>query len=168
MRNAVLTATVLALVASQAQAQTRQPSTPEDRAKAVEIAKALEIDPLGKKAKEQRNWMVRWLIGVPDITVEVCGNLLGPVLEEKGNRNYSAEIFTQMIPSAAAFVITNPDRAGDTVAVYTASVEGSLRTYEAILKTKPKARWPFLDDLIAKRDRGELTEYVRTAASGCK
>jgi hypothetical protein len=84
------------------------------------------------------------------------------------NKNYAAEIFTQMVPSAAAFVITNPDKAKDDVAVYTAALEGSLRTYESILKVKPKAKWPFLDDLLEKRSKGELSEHVRQAAAHCK
>jgi hypothetical protein len=58
---------------------------------------------------------------------------------------------------------------GQDVAIYTAAVEGSLRAYESILKVKPKARWPFLDDLLEKRSKGELPEYVRQAAAAhCK
>jgi len=71
-------------------------------------------------------------------------------------------------PSAAAFVISNPDKAKDDVAVYTAALEGSLQTYESILKAKLKAKWPFLDDLIEKRSKGELGGYVRQAAVHCK
>jgi len=141
VRHQLLLSITFFLVASQTSAQTPKPSTPDDRAKALEIARSLESDPLGKNAKEQRNWMVHWLIDVPDINVKVCGNLLQPLLG--ANKNYSAEIFTQMVPSSAAFVIANPDRAKDDVAVYTAAVEGSLRTYESILKSKPKAKWPF-------------------------
>ena len=163
-----LLAPCLAFLAAQAQAQTetRKPSTPEDRAKAVEIARSLESDPLGKNAKEQRNWMVHWLIDVPDISVKVCGDLLKPLLGS--NKNYAPEIFTQMVASSAAFMIANPASAEDRMAVYTAALEGSLRTYESILKVKPKARWPYLDDLIEKRNKDELAEYVRQAAVHCK
>src|SRR5690242_16392115 len=92
-----------------AHAQGGKPSTPEDRAKAVEIARSLEVDPLGKHAREQRSWVVRWLIEVPDIHVKACGNFLGPVMGS--GKNYESEIFTQMLSSSAAFVIENPDRA---------------------------------------------------------
>lgn len=125
---------LLALAVAQAQPQARKTSTPEDRAKAVEIARSLETDPLGKQAKEQRNWIVHWLVDVPDVNVKVCSNLLGPLMES--NKNYSPEIFTQLVPSSAAFVITNPDKAKDDVAVYTAALEGALRSYESILKAK--------------------------------
>lgn len=33
--------------------------------------------------------------------------------------------------------------------------------YDSILKVKPKARWEFLDELIAKRDKDELRAYVQ-------
>ena len=46
------------------------------------------------------------------------------------------------------------------MAVHLAGVEGTLRAYGAVLKAKPKARHKILDDLIAKRDRGELAAYV--------
>jgi hypothetical protein len=165
-RPIVAVSTLLLFALGAAHAQARKPSTPEDRAKAVEVARSLEADPLGARAKEQRNWVTHWLIDVPDINVKVCANLLEPLL--KSNKNYSPEILTQMVPSAAAFIIANPDKAQDDVAVYTAALEGSLRAYEAILKQKPKANWPFLDDLIVKRDSSNLAEYVRQAAVHCK
>jgi len=138
---AVSATLLFALVAAQTQLQAGPPSTPEDCAKAVEIARSLETDPLGPRAQEQRQWVIRWLIEVPDIHVKVC-NLVGLLLGSK--KNYWSEIFAQMLPSAAAFIIANPDKANDDMAVYTAALEGSLRAYESILK----AKWPFLDDLI--------------------
>jgi hypothetical protein len=163
---ALVAGLVLCLGLARAQSEDAKPSTPEDRAKAVQVAHALEADPLAKGAKEQRLWVLRWIIEVPDIRVPVC-NLLGPVFESQDD--ISTAIFNQMAVSSTAFIIQNPDKAKDDAAVYTAGVEGSLRAYESILKTKPKARWSFLDDLIAKRNKGELAEFVRqTAADQCK
>jgi hypothetical protein len=74
-----------------------------------------------------------------------------------------------MMFASAAFIIEHPDQANDRVAVNLAGVEGALRVYEAILKTKPKAKWEFLDGLLAKRERGELQGYVREVTqSKCK
>lgn len=126
----------------------------------------MESDPLGKQAKDQRSWLVQWLIVVPDISVKACSGLLGPVVGSK--KNYAPELFTQTLASAAAFVISNPDKAKDNVAVYMAGLEGALRAYQSILKVQPKANWPFLDDLIEKRKKGELAEYVRQAATHCR
>jgi len=162
----VSTAISVFLFALQSWPQTQKTSAAKDRAKAVEIARSLEADPLGKQAKDQRAWLILWLTNVPDINVKGCGSLLGPVVGSK--KNYDVELFTQMLAAGAAFIIANPDKAKDDVAVYTAGVEGSLRAYESILKLKPKARWPFLDDLLEKRTKGELTEYVRQAATHCK
>jgi len=121
---------------------------------------------LSKDATAAKEWLTMWLIEVPDISVKVCGTLLGPVLESK--KNYSAELVQQLMYSSAAFVIRNPNNAKDDAAVYQAGVEGSLRAYEAILTAKPKARWPFLDDLLAKRSAGQLPAYIASAMPECK
>jgi hypothetical protein len=74
-----------------------------------------------------------------------------------------------MTMSSAAFIIEHPDQARDDVAVNKAGIEGTLKAYEAILRTKPKARWPFLDELIARRDKGTLEDYVREiSTTKCK
>jgi len=147
----------------------RGPSTPEERAKAVQIARALEGDPLQPGNKDMRTWFTLWLIEVPDITVQVCGEELGPVFQEKDrDKNFVSEIFGQSMFSAASFVIEHPDEAKDAIPVYTAGVEGSLKAYQSILKTHPEAKWPFLDDLIVKQQNGELAKYVEKATAKCR
>jgi len=147
-------------------AQERGPSTPEERAKVVLLTRQLERDPLGKDAKEARQWLTVWMIQVPDIVVRTCGNLLGPAVGDEDS--YAAELSAQMNFSQAAFIIEHPDKKEDAVALFAASLEGALRTYEAILKKKPAARRPFLDDLLAKRDKGEVQAYVRQAMAQCR
>jgi len=149
--------------------QKRGPSTPEERAKAVQIARALEADPLQPGNKDMRTWFAVWLIEVPDITIQVCGEELGPVFHESNrDKNFVSEIFGQSMFSAASFVIEHAERAKDKVAVYTAGVEGSLRAYQSILKAHPEARLPFLDDLILKQQNGELPRYVEKATAKCR
>jgi hypothetical protein len=70
--------------------------------------------------------------------------------------------------SAVSFIIEHPDQAKDAVTVYTAGVEGSLKAYQSILKTHPETRWPFLDDLIVKQQKGELPKYVENATAKCR
>lgn len=149
--------------------QKRGPSTPEERAKAVQIARALETDPLQPGNKDMRSWFMLWLIEVPDITVQVCGEELGPVFHESNrNKNFVSEIFGQSMFSATSFIIEHPEQAKDNVAVYTAGLEGSLKAYQSILKVHPEARWPFLDDLIVKEQNGELPKYVEKATAKCR
>lgn len=157
---------LLAVLAAVSPSRASKASTPEERAKAVSIARALEAEPLGKQAKEQRRWIVNWLIEVSDINVKACTNLLGPAGGAK--KNYDSELFGQTLASAAAFVITNPDKAKNDIAVYGAALEGALKAYESILKAEPKARSPFLDDLLVKREQGQLAGYVREVAMRCK
>ena len=158
--NLTLILTLILLLTSPTLAQNKRgPSTPEERQTAVKAARLLESDPFNKDAKKTRQWFTIWLIEVPDIHIELCGDYLGPVFLSK--KNYDSEIFEQTMFSSAAFIIEHPEQANDRVAVNLAGLEGALKTYEAILKAKPKSRWEFLDGLIAKRDKGELREYVQ-------
>ena len=130
--------------------QERGPSTSEERTKAVQFARDLEADPLGPNAKEERSWITVWLIQIPDITVKFCTSLLGPRSDPEST--YWSGISTQMLYSGAAFIIENPKKRNDQQAVYLAGLDGALKSYEAILKREPEARWPFVDGLIEKRD----------------
>lgn len=165
-KSTVVAALVAVALALPVAAQQRGPSTAEERAQALQLARALEADPLHANARDARAWLTTWIVTVPDITVPVCGAFLGPVLESK--KNHAPEIFIQGIFSSAAFAIEHPEQKADEHAMYLAGVEGSLRAYESIRKAKPKVTWPLLDDLIARRDRGELAQYVRETMPRCK
>ncbi len=144
----------------------RGPSTAEERAKAVALVRGLESDPLGDSAFQSRRWLTQWLIDVPDISVNWCTDLMAPLLK---SRKHPADVVSvQPLFSASAFIIEHPDKATDQFAINTAGVEGALRAYETILKTDPKAHVPFLDDLIEKRGKGLLPDYVRAAQKQCK
>ena len=53
--------------------------------------------------------------------------------------------------------------------MYTAGVDGALRAYAVLVKSRPDARSAALDDLIEKRDRGELVDHIaRLASEKCK
>lgn len=145
--------------------QKRGPSTPEERAKAVQFAHELENNPLGPQAASEREWLTLWLIDVPDITVEVCSRLLGPELPDK--KKFGTEIFSQLMYSEAAFMIENPDKVQDSVSVHAAGVAGALKVYEAIRKERPKVQLKVLDEIVARRDKGELQEHVKEAMKYC-
>lgn len=143
----------------------KAPKLSGDRAKVVQMARSLETDPLSKDAPEMRKQVTMWLIQVPDITVKAC-NLLPPLMGSR--KDYANEIWGQLIVSQGAFLIEHPEKADDSLAVQTAALEGSLRAYESILKQKPKAKWPFLDDLLEKREKGLLGAYVQQVVAQCK
>jgi hypothetical membrane protein len=157
---------VVFLVSVVVHAQTRGPSTPEERAKVVEVTRFLERNPLAEKAPSTRQWLRQWMIEVPDIRFLTCTDLLGHGL---GDYPYSREVNLQTMFSGAAFTIEHQDKAREDIAVYNAGVEGALRVYAALLNSKPDAKSAFLDGLIAKRDHGGLFDHVGAlATSRCK
>ena len=142
-------------------------STPEERAKAINIARSLERDPLAKDAAANRQWLLNWIIEGPDIRFKSCVGLLSPDVGD-GYR-YSAEVNQQILFSAAAFKLEHPDHLRNDTGAYVAGVEGALRVYERLVNSVPDANLAFLDDLVAKRDRGELADYVaKLAKEKCK
>jgi hypothetical protein len=104
----VVVALVFCLSVSRVSAQQqRGPSTPEERVRAVQIAKALRSDPLSDSNTKDREWLVRWLVEVPDISVKLCGGILGDL----GNSNkspYPGALLATMLASEGAYVIENP------------------------------------------------------------
>jgi hypothetical protein len=150
---------------ARAQQHQRGPSTAEERARAVKIAHDLENDPLAKDAKDNRDWVIQWIVDIPDITVTVCYEYFGKL--SKPMRGHSREIVNQMIISSAAFMIEHPDKVKDEQAIATAGLLGSLKAYQSILKQEPDARWPYMDKIILMRDQGKLDDFVSDTRRKC-
>ena len=144
----------------------RGPSTAEERQKALEIVRHLESDPLAKNAKDERGWLTVWLAEVPDITVTLCTAFYPSLLESK--KNHASELALQSAYSMAGFLIEHPEKVQDENAKCLAGVEVPLRAYESILQKEPKARWPVLDELLAKREKGELAAFVEATVPQCR
>jgi hypothetical protein len=106
--------------------------------------------------KDERRWLTIWLIEVPDIHVGFCTDLYPD--RPKGDKDDSVIISTQMMFSGARYAIQHPGSKSDDVGQYLAGMEGSLRTYEALVAQKPKDRQPALDDLLTKREAGRLRQ----------
>jgi hypothetical protein len=143
----------------------RGPSTPEERTRAVKVAHALETEPLAKDAKDNREWVIQWIVDIPDITVTVCDEYFGTV--SKPIKGHAREIINQMVISSAAFMIEHPDKVKDEQAIATAGLLGSLKTYQAILKLEPDARWPYIDKIVQMRDQGKLDDFVSDTRRKC-
>ena len=146
--------------------QARGPSTPEERAKVVALTRSLEQDPFAENAPTTRQWLREWIAEVPDIRFKVCNDLLGHALGD--NYPYAQEIKLQVLFSGAALTLEHQDNARDDIAIYTAGVEGALRAYEVMVRSKPDAKLAFLDGLVLKRDHGELVDHIaRLAKEKC-
>jgi hypothetical membrane protein len=142
-------------------------SSPEERARFVALARSLEKNPLAENANATRQELRQWTMEVPDIRFKACPDLLGHALGD--SYPYSREINVQVLLSGAVLTIEKPGEARDDAAVYTAGVEGALRAYEVLAKSRPDARLAVLDDLIEKRDQGELADHIaRLADEKCR
>ena len=146
--------------------QQRGSSTPQERARAVQTAKSLQADPLEPSLQGDREWLIKWLIEIPDISVKMCTTFLGDLGDSKSA--YPGAMVATMLASEAAFVIEHPEKAKDVETIYLAGVDGALHGYEAIHKRDTSYRLPLLDDLIQKRDQGKLRDYIRTTEKKCK
>jgi hypothetical protein len=163
---ALLVGSALLLAPVAAMAADRGPSTPEERKQALKYIQDFEADPLNPSVTDEREWVLKWIIEVPDVHVNVC--MIFDKLP-KGNKKDSSTIFLAETLAQTAFVLQNPDKQGDLLAQYQAGVDGALRVYEILLKSNPKDRQPYFDDLIQKRDGGTLAEFVKErTASACK
>ena len=172
IRRIAIAAFLLGWIAAQAgRAQSQQPqpqrgpSTSEERTRAVKVAHELEDEPLAKDAKDNRQWVIQWIVEIPDITVNVCFEYFGKVPTPA--RGHSKEIVNQMIISSAAYMIEHPDKAKDEQAVATAGLLGSLRAYQSILKSDPDSRWPYVDKIVQMRDQGKLDDFVSDTRRKC-
>ena len=141
------------LIAAQNDSQ-RGPSTAEERKRFVEITKKLEQDPLNPELRADRDWALKWLEDIPDITVNMCTPVLGD-LGDSGYR-YGPQVGAQFGLAMAAFIIEHPDKATDVNAQYLAGVESALR-----------AKSEELDELLARQAQGRLADVVRSRAKAC-
>jgi len=67
----LLTVTILA-ASIPAESKTRGPSTPQERARALDYIQSLEQNPLAKDSLDKRMWLTEWIVQVPDFTVKSC------------------------------------------------------------------------------------------------
>jgi hypothetical protein len=160
----VLGIAALLLLPGGAEAE-RGPSTAKERAKALKLIRQLEADPLGEKASEARRWLALWLLDVPDFQVRYCADVVGG--DRSVRQRLRPELLAQISWSGAAFLIDNPKKHEARTEIYTAGLLGALRSYEALLRARPDERSPLFDELLAKRDAGELAAYVAETSRSC-
>jgi len=144
----------------------RGPSTPAERRRAVEVTRRLERSPLAPNADADRKWLLKWIVDIPDINVKGCSGPLDALVQDDGTRHGKA-LYAQSMFGMTAFMIENPRKKNDWVAVQTAGVESTLRAYQALVQSDPEARWEELDTLLEARKQGKLRDLVEQAMEGC-
>ncbi|HET8541038.1 MAG TPA: hypothetical protein VFL83_14285 [Anaeromyxobacter sp.] len=165
MRRSLAAALALALLAP-AGAGARGPSTPEERKKAVETTRKLEKEPLARSSMESRKWLFRWIVEIPDVNVTSCPGPLD-VLREDEDDAFGQMLYLQSVFGMAAFLVENPKKKDDWVAVQTAGVESVLRAYDAMRRADSELRWKELDRLEKARKEGRLAAIVQKEMARC-
>jgi hypothetical protein len=124
----------------------------------AKTVRALETAPLDKETIKMRGKALEWIIETPDVTIGLCGGTVALFTDKK--YKYNDDLFAVYNIGMAAFKLENPGKASDEKAAQFAGVETVLKTYEAILKDKPKTKSETLDNLLAKRNSGELAALI--------
>ena len=152
----LLAVTVLA-ASVPAESKTRGPSTPQERARALDYIQSLEQNPLAKDSLDKRMWLTEWIVQVPDFTVKFCCKELDSL--DKVNDTYSNQLRMQAIYSQAGYILRHPNVKSD-AEKQAAGLAGALRTYRAIQRFDPSAQYPLLDNLLSLEKQGKLLQYV--------
>jgi hypothetical protein len=134
-------------------------STPEERARWVELSHKLETDPLDGALNKEAEKAVKRLIEVHDVHVALCGSVFTDLNASKSK--YSGQITRQYLLASAAFVIENPEKAAESGLVNLYAVQSVLKVYGAILQKKSDSRSPSLDAFLKDQDAGTLEASVR-------
>src|SRR3974377_845851 len=80
----LLALTVLASSAP-AESKMRGPSTPEERARALNYIQSLEQKPLAKDSVEKRIWLTEWIVRGAGITAKICRKWASSFLHAQQN-----------------------------------------------------------------------------------
>jgi hypothetical protein len=144
----------------------RGPSTPEERQRFIALAHKLEQSPLDKSLYAEKKWALDWINDIPDITVNICPQVLGEDFLESRYR-YMPEVMGQVVFGNVVFLIEHPEKKSDAVAQYTAGVESALKAYKGILKADPMVSRT-LEDLLEKQSQGKLADFVRANSKVCQ
>ena len=159
-------AAVVTFAAPALAAAGRGPSTPAERKRAVEVTRKLERSPFAPGADADRKWLFKWIVDIPDITVRGCASPLVALLQDDGTR-HGRMLYAQSMFGQTVYMIQNPGKRDDWVAVQTAGIESTLRAYQAMKQADPQVTWQELDLLQEAAKSGRLTEFVEENMEGC-
>ena len=129
----------------------------------IKAAKFLEMRPFDEQAKTIRALAVDYVIRTDEVSVTICVGKAAESLLDKKNKK-SSELVAQYTIGMAAFKLQNPDNKNELDAQL-AGFESALAAYEKMISEKPKTRHPGMDDLLSKRNAGELKAFLDS--NGC-
>ena len=132
----------------------------------VKAARAIESTPTSVETIKLRERSLKWLIETEDVHMIICGEVFS-LFSDKKNKNAS-EMTAAYTIGMGAFKIEFPAKADDEDASQLAGLNTALKTYEALVKEKPKTKFDKIESLIQKRDSNELAGIVSGFGCGKK
>jgi hypothetical protein len=156
----------LLIIALSVQVSLAQSKKEKDKKSFINNTRLLEKKPFDPNAEAARNWGFKYVADTDEISIVLCSDTM-KLIPEKKNK-FKAELFLQFTFGMAVFKLENPDKKDDETAAQVAGLESVLRTYEAMLAENEKAKSAGMDELIAKRDSGELQTLVEAGNCGKK
>ncbi|MBC3873971.1 hypothetical protein [Undibacterium flavidum] len=161
---ALFAALLTSLMISSAIAAEATPA--ETKTRMIRLINQLETDPFLKDGKSVRSEVLSWLTEAPDVSVNVCTNVLGDISKIKGDDG--GTLLVQLMFSEAKFILEHPDKATDQHAINVAGIEGVLRTYASMQRSKPTLTIREFDQLTQMKTSGQLGAEVEKRLTECK
>lgn len=133
----------------------------KDRASFISNSRLLEQKPFDKNAEAARQWGFKYVADTDEVSVVLCSDTM-KLIPEKKNK-FKGELLMQFTFGMAVFKLENPEQKNDEKAAQVAGLESMLKTYSVMVAENEKAKSPGMDELLAKRDKGELKQIVEAA-----
>src|SRR5262245_13774207 len=86
-----------------------EPTSPAQRAEMIRLINGLESRPYGADADNSRKVVMDWLTDAPDVTVNVCGALLGNIDDLEGAKD-DPGLLLQLMFAEARFILEHPEQ----------------------------------------------------------
>jgi hypothetical protein len=145
----------------------RGPSTPEKRRQALRSIHDFEAKPLRPQAPGEREQVINWVIAIPDVYATFCPSILDKM--NRRDKKDRLDLIAAMRRDQTEFALMSAEKKDDHFAKCEEGVDAFLNVHAALVKSNPKDRQPFLDELFDRSEAGTLAQFVHDrAAAACK
>lgn len=156
-----------ACLAAPALAQSpRGPTTPEEKARIVQLAAAADKDPVGVMTSPEGRWFEKWADEAPDYMLGPDKGVFWAATSGAAKADVKRVLRFHHTVSTAAFQVQHQvfdplKNEADMEAKTLAGVEGLLRAYETLVAARAENRTPQMDNALALRNSGGLAAFVK-------
>ena len=133
----------------------------------TKAAQGLETAPLAAETIKMRDKALAWLNETDEVSAKSCSGVFA--MFGASNKNmHAVDMTASYTIGIAAFKLEHPDKASDENASQLAGLELALKTYEALVKVRPKTKYESAEVLLLARRDGVLASLVDSENCGKK